>query len=139
RITTTGPGGRLTSNAAEYQQACQREKEKVANLPVIDLPGIENFRQWSLDALEAFCRFDMLKSRAASGDPAALREFTPSAQKCSPFIDALEGKTDLRAAWHDVIDSNCQRFTNPAECRTNFLKAERRPSPEDAIKLDILE
>jgi hypothetical protein len=137
-ITLTGPGGHLTSNTAEYQQACQREREKVANLPVIDLPGLENFRKWSLDALEDFCRFDILKARAALGDAAALREFTPSAPKCSPFLDALEGKTDIRAVWRNMIDSVCQSFSDPNECRANFRKAESKPSPEDAIKYDVL-
>jgi hypothetical protein len=137
-ITLTGPGGHLTTNAAEYEQACQREKQKVANLPVIDLPGFENFRKWSLEELADFCRFDTLEGRAALGDPAALREFTPSAPKCSPFIDALEGKTDIRAVWRNMIGSVCQSFSEPAECRANFLKAESKPSPEDAIKLDVL-
>jgi hypothetical protein len=137
-ITLTGPGGHLTTNAAEYEQACQREKQKVASLPVIDLPGFEDFRKWSLEALEDFCRFDLLEGRAASGDAAALREFTPSAPKCSPFIDALEGKTDIRAVWRNMIGSVCQNFSDPNECRANFLKAESKPSPEDAIKYDVL-
>jgi hypothetical protein len=88
--------------------------------------------------LEDSCRFDILEGRAALGDPAALREFTPSAPKCSPFIDALEGKTDIRAVWRNMIGSVCQNFSDPNECRANFLKAESKPSPEDAIKYDVL-
>jgi hypothetical protein len=137
-LTLKGPGGRLRSNVTEYQQACERERERVTSLPVIDLPGIENFRKWSLDALEDACRFFVLQGRAAAGDPAALREFTPSAPKCSPFIDALEGKTDIRAVWRDVIDDNCRKNSRPDECKANFLEAESKASPEDAIKRDVL-
>lgn len=138
-ITLDGPGGHLRSNMAEYQQACQREKQKTASLPVIDLPGIENFRKWSLAALEDDCRFNMLQARAAEGDPTALRKFTPSAPKCSSYIDALEGKTNLRDAWREMINAYCRSNSNPEECRANFLKAESWPSPEDAIKRDILD
>lgn len=137
-LTLDGPEGHLRSNMTEYQQACQREIEKTANLPVIDLPGIENFRKWSLEALEDLCRFNLLQARAAEGDPAALREFTPSAPKCSSYIDALEGKTDLRTVWGAVINSHCRSNSDPVECRANFLKAESKPRPEDAIKYDVL-
>jgi hypothetical protein len=133
-----GPGGSLVSNTAEYQQACERERVRVENLAVLDLPGIENYRKWSLEEFDETCRFDVLKGRAASGDPAALREFTPSAAKCSPFIDALEGKTNIRAVWRDMIGSFCQSFSKPTECRADFLKAESRPNAEDAIRLDVL-
>src|SRR5262249_28780869 len=61
-----------------------------------------------------------------------------SAAKCSPFIDALEGKTDIRAVWRNMIDSVCQNFSEPAECRADFLKAESRPNPGERIKLDVL-
>ena len=73
-----GPGGSLTSNTDEYQQACERERMRIENLAVLDLPGIETYRKRSLEEFEETCRFNVLEGRAASGDPAALREFTPS-------------------------------------------------------------
>jgi hypothetical protein len=136
-ITLNGPGGHLTTNTAEHQQACERKKEWVASLPLLDLPGIERYRKWTLEALEDVCRFDRLEARAALGEPGALREFR-SAPQCSSYIDALEGKTDIRAAWHNMIDSFCKGNSKPAECRANHLKAESKPNAEDAIKYDVL-
>jgi hypothetical protein len=136
-ITLNGPGGHLTTNTAEHQQACERKKEWVASLPLIDLPGIERYRKWTLDALEDFCRFDRLKARAAMGEPGALREFR-SAPQCSSYIDALEGKTDIRGVWRNMINAECRQNSKPEECKANFFKAERKQSPEDAIKLDVL-
>lgn len=133
-----GPAGSLTSNTAEYQQACAREKERVENLAVIDLPGIENYRRRSLEEFEDMCRFDVLQGRAASGDPAALREFTPSAAKCSTFIDALEGKTDIRAVWRDVVEAQCRENGDPEKCKAAHYSAENRPNAADAIRLDVL-
>ena len=133
-----GPGGSLTSNTAEYQQACERERERVENLAIVDLPGIEDYRKRSLEEFEESCRFDVLKGRAASGDPAALREFTPSAAKCSPWIDALEGKTNIRAVWRDMVEAQCRENGSPEECKAAHFSAESRPNAADAIRLDIL-
>jgi hypothetical protein len=52
RIDIVGPGGRLTSNTAEFQQKCELAKGKLADLPVIELPGIENYRKLKLEELE---------------------------------------------------------------------------------------
>ena len=54
----------------------------------------------------------------------------PSEPKRSAFIDALEGKSDIRAVWRDTINSTCKNFTSPAECKVDFFKAES--------KLDVL-
>ena len=134
-----GPGDSLTSNTAEYQQACEQERVRVENLAVLDLPGIENYRKLSLEEFEETCRFNVLQGRAASGDPAALREFTPSAAKCSPFIDALEGKTDIRAVWRDMVEARCRESDNPEKCKAAEFSAESRANAADAIKLDVLE
>jgi len=134
-----GPGGSLTSNTDEYRQACERETERVENLAVLDIPGIENYRKLSLEEFEESCRFNVLQGRAASGDPAALREFTPSAAKCSPFIDALEGKTDIRAVWRNMVEAQCRENGSPEECKAAHFSAENRSNAADAIRLDVLE
>jgi hypothetical protein len=134
-----GPGDSLTSNTAEYQQACEQERVRVENLAVLDLPGIENYRKLSLEEFEETCRFNVLQGRAASGDPAALREFTPSVAKCSPFIDVLEGKTDIRAVWRDMVEARCRESDSPEKCKAAEFSAESRANAADAIKLDVLE
>jgi len=132
------PGGGLSSSPVDHQQACEREKERVVNLPVLDLPGIEDYRKRRLDEFEDVCRFEVLESRAAKGDPAALREFTPSVVKCSLFIDALEGKTDIRTVWRDVVETTCRKNSRPDECRINSFAVERRPDAEAAIRREVL-
>jgi hypothetical protein len=138
-IGLDGLDGRLRSNTAEFEQQCALEMEQAANLPLIALPGIEEYRGLRLEEMEEGCRFNTIESRAASGDPAALREFAPSVAKCSPFIDALEGKTDIRAVWREAIRSQwCQTNSRPEECRANHLKAEGSPNEDDRIKSDVL-
>jgi hypothetical protein len=134
-----GPGGSLMSNTDEYQQACERERVRVENLAVLDLPGIETYRKRRLEEFEETCRFKVLEGRAASGDPAALREFTPSAAKCSPFIDALEGKTDIRAVWRDMVEAQCRENASPEKCKAVQFSAESRPNAADVIRLDVLQ
>jgi hypothetical protein len=126
-----GPGGRLTSKTAEYQQKCELAKSKLANLPVIELPGIEDYRRRKLEELEDWCRVDTLESRAATGDPSALREYTPSAAHCSSFIDALEGKTDIRAVWREVVNANCQTNADPKACKSRVVAGENRSDNDD--------
>lgn len=132
RITSDGPNGRPRTNTTEFERTCKVTKEKAASLPVLELPGIEEFRRLKIEELEDHCWFDTLESRAASGEPAALREYTPSAAKCSHFIDALEGKTDLRAVWRDTIESQCRMNARPEECR---IDAQRGQSDPDADEL----
>jgi hypothetical protein len=133
-----GPGGSLVSNTEEYRQACEREKERVEDLAVLDIPGIEDYRKLSLEEFEETCRFHVIEGRAASGDPAALRDFTPSAAKCSPFIDALEGKTDIRAVWRDMVEAQCRENGSPEKCKAALFSAESRPNAKDAIRLQVL-
>jgi hypothetical protein len=133
-----GPDGSLTSNTDEYRQACERERVRVENLAVLDLPGIENYRRRSLEEFEETCRFNVLQGRAALGDSSALREFTPSAAKCSPFIDALEGKTDIRAVWRDMVEAQCRENGSPDQCKAALFAAESRPNAADAIRLSVL-
>jgi hypothetical protein len=135
---TIDEDGRITSKIAEYQQACDRKRESVANLPLLDLPGAEDARKLSLEQLEETCRFEVVEARAALGDPAALREFTPSAAQCSSYIDALEGKADLRATWCNMVNSYCHNNASPDVCKIEFFSAEKRPNAEVRIKEDVL-
>ena len=137
-IALDHPGGHLVSNPTKYQKACELTKDKATNLRVIDLPGIEDYRKLKLEQLEDWCTFNTLESIAASGNPSALREYTPAAERCSPFIDALEGKTDIHAVWRDMINSLCRNNSRPETCRDGFISAERGPNPAERIKLDVL-
>ncbi len=137
-VALIGPGGSLTSNTAEYQQACEHERERVIKLSVLDLVGIEDYRKWSLEVFDDRCRFNVLRGRAASGDPSALREFTPSVATCLPFIEALEGKTDIQALWRGLVDARCKENGRPDQCKAEHYSAASRPNGEDRIKFDVL-
>jgi len=133
-------GGRLRTDTAGYERTCELTKEKATNLRVIALPGIEEYRRLRLEELDDSCWFGSVESRAASGEPSALREYTPSAATCSRFIDALEGKTDLRAVWLEVINSTCQKVLAPRDkCRADALKKESGPNAGQHIQMGVLE
>jgi hypothetical protein len=131
--------GRIKANIAEFQQVCERKKEFLTTLPLLALPGVEAARKSALEEVDEKCKFDTLNGRAALGDPAALREFTPAVAKCSIYIDALEGKRDLRTAWRDVIASTCRRNASPDACEADFLAAETRSNADARIRRDVLD
>ncbi len=135
---TFDQNGQVKAKVGEFQQACERKKDIVAGLPLLPLPAIEDARKLSLEQLEETCGFETIKGRAALGDPAALREFAPSVAQCSVYIDALEGKTDLRAVWRDVADSTCRSNAQPETCKADFFAAETRSNPEARIRDDVL-
>jgi hypothetical protein len=114
------PTGPLDQQIELLEQRCEETIRQGTNLPVIDLPGIEAYRSLKLEELEDSCRFDEALLRARYGDIAALRSYTPSVAKCSSFIDALEGKTDLMEAWRRLRLPSCQSpdeaKANPAAC-----------------------
>jgi hypothetical protein len=122
----------------DFTKACAEHADQFAKLPVIDLPGIENYRNTVIDELRDECRFERLRLRAKLGEASALREYTPSAAQCSRFIDALEGKADIRPVWIEVIEANCAKNYKPAACRTEFLRAENQQNAADRIRSDVL-
>lgn len=65
--------------------------------------------------------------------------YQAAAAKCSHFVDALEGKTDLRAVWHETIDSQCRVFANPEECRIEAQRGQSDPDADDLKKFYVLE
>lgn len=132
------PGGVRRMTPAELERTCRLAKDRAASLPVIALAGIEEFRSLKIEELEDGCRFDTVLNRAKAGETAALREYTPSAAKCSIFIDALEGKTDIRAVWRDTIASHCRLYASPEECKMSALQEGSRPDADEQIRAYVL-
>jgi hypothetical protein len=114
------PTGPLDQQIELLRQRCEEVINRATDLSVIDLPGIEAYRKLKLEELEDSCRFNQVLLRAQYGDVAALRSYTPSVAKCSSFIDALEGKTDLMEAWRGLRLPSChtpdEAKANPAAC-----------------------
>jgi hypothetical protein len=123
----------------QFKQLCDRTIRQAADLAVIDLPGIEAYRKLKLEELDDECKFGTIKIRAASGDPAALRSYAPSAATCSGFIDALEGKADIMTFWRELVDSHCQYNAAPSACRADFFSHEGKDDAMDWVRSDVLE
>jgi hypothetical protein len=121
----------------QVRDFCSATTKRVTELPVLDLPAVEEYRAVSLEHLRDTCDFQSVEARAALGEASALRDYKKSAPKCSRFIEALEGK-DTKIVWHEVIDASCQNNGNPDACRANFLAAETKPNAADWIRLKIL-
>lgn len=115
------------------QQRCDAAFRRISDLPVVDMPGIEAYRKLRLEALDDTCRFGLIKIRGAYEDAAALRSYSPSATKCSRFIDALEGKVDIMAVWHDLVNAACANTPKPGFC----LSAQEN-GETDRIRHDVL-
>jgi hypothetical protein len=122
----------------QFQNICESTIRRVTDLAVLDLPGIEAYRKLKLEEIDDECAFDQVKIQAASGNYPALRSYTPSAAKCSPFIDGLEGKADLMTLWRDMVNSQCQKNISPTTCRDSFFSNEKQPDGLDRIKRDVL-
>jgi len=122
----------------QYQQLCEATIRRGADLAVIDLPGIEEYRNLKLEELDDECKFDAIKIRAAAGEPSALRSYAASAAKCSPFIDALEGKVNIMAFWQEMVNSNCQNNSSPSTCRAYHFSHQGEADGMDWVRHDIL-
>jgi hypothetical protein len=118
----------------QFRKICESTTGRVTDLAVLDLPGIEAYRKLKLEEIDDECAFDAVKIRAASGDYAALRSYTPSVAKCSPFIDGLEGQADLMTLWRDMVILRCQQNGSPSTCRDSFFSHEKQPDALDRIK-----
>jgi hypothetical protein len=121
---------------AGYEKACAELVGQLSDRTFIALPGIEELQSVVLDQTRDACRFGAVLIRAHK-DPAALREYEPAAA-CSPFADALEGKTDIVRVWRQTVQTQCKNSSEPAKCvRTEFAN-ERKSNAMAWIRLYVL-
>jgi hypothetical protein len=123
----------------QYQQLCEATIRRASDLPVIDLPGIELYRKLKLEGLDDQCKFGAVEIRAAAGEPSALRSYTPSADDCADFIDALEGKVDPMTFWHQLVYSSCRGNASPSACRAYSFSHEGDADVMDRARWEILQ
>lgn len=126
------------SDVDAYMDACRRTADQIRSMPVVDLPEMEAYRHLKLEQLKDWCEFNVALIRGGSGDTAALREYAPSVPHCSRYVDALEGKTDIRQVWRDTLTANCNTNSTPETCKARFLAAEGQPDEAERIKRDVL-
>ena len=126
------------SGVDAYRKACSGHADWLTSLPLVELPGLESYRDLQLEQLKDWCEFGIALIRGHLGDIAALRAFEPSAAHCSGYLDALDGKTDIRRVWHELVISTCQKNSMPEECRARHFAAEGQPDEEKRIRWDVL-
>lgn len=126
------------SGVDAYTRACSQHADLLTSLPLVDLPGLQSYRDLQLEQLTDWCDFGAALIRGHLGDIAALRTFEPSGPHCSKYADALEGKTDIRLVWRELVVSHCQKNSKPEECRARFFSAEGQPDEAERIRTDVL-
>jgi hypothetical protein len=136
--TPVHPASPVNVRLERYQQLCEATIRRASDLAVIDLPSIEAYRQLKLEEMEDTCRFGVAEIRAAAGEASALRGYTPSADNCADFIEALEGKVDLMTFWHELVYSTCRGNASPSKCRAASFSHEGDADAIDWAKSEIL-
>jgi hypothetical protein len=126
------------SGVDAYRKACSGHADLLTSLPLVDLPGLKSYRDLQLEQLKDWCDFGAALIRGHLGDIAALRAFEPSIAQCSGYVDALDGKTDIRRVWHELVVSSCQKNSRPEECRARHFAAEGQPDEAERIRKDVL-
>jgi hypothetical protein len=126
------------SGVDAYRKACSGHADWLTSLPLVDLPGLQAYRELQLEQLKDWCDFGVALIRGHLGDVAALRAFEPSATHCSGYVDALDGKIDIRRVWRELIISTCQKNSMPEECKAKHFAGEGQPDEEKRIRWDVL-
>lgn len=122
----------------KFRAACTRHSELLQSLQLVELPRIEDYRRLKLDQLREWCDFGEALIRGTLSDTAALRSFNAGKSACSRYPDALEGKSDLKQTWRNLVIAICAKNSNPVACRSDHWAAEQQPDATDRIRSDLL-
>jgi hypothetical protein len=108
----------------ELDQQCVKSLNRAHELMLVPLKGIEDYRRYLVDEVKDTCDFYRIKMQGYSA-PSVLREYRPAAA-CTPFIDALEGKTDMMAMVRETIARSCKDNASPGRCAQDALARDPR-------------
>lgn len=105
-------------DTAPFERECAGELDKLrqATLPI---DGIEDYRALRVRHVQDACAFGLALLRGYS-DPKALRSYAPASPRCDRFVDALEGKSDVDAAWKRAVDEGCADNASPQRCKARY-------------------
>ena len=112
---------------------CKRLVERWTGAALLPIPGLDAFHRGVLEEVTDSCRFDRIKLLGYR-DPSALRGYERAAA-CGAFVDALEGKRDLRAAYDALGKEVCRDNADTKACLTRWTK--QATSPE-RMKLELV-
>ena len=115
---------------------CKNALDLAGRLDFVPLGGIEEFRRARIAEIKDTCEFDSVRIRGFR-EPSVLREYEPAAA-CSGFVDALEGKKDLLAAFRETLDQNCAGNVSPAQCVEAQLAKTRKADGLEWARLYLM-
>jgi hypothetical protein len=123
-------------DAAQVQAECTGMLRRARQLRFLPLPGIEQYRRALIEKVQDACRFTTIHIRGRS-DPKALREYAPAAA-CAPFVDALEGKTDIMRMFRETLHIHCQRNASPTQCVNRQMAQSQGPDGMEWVRHYLL-
>lgn len=119
-------------DASKIDRICVDKLSALARMPTLPLSGIEDYRRSLMEEINDTCRYEKIII-AGYRDPAALRTYEASAA-CSVYIDALEGKADLRAVFDQTVRNQCKTNASPQRCLEKGNSAD-----VVAMKIEVLQ
>lgn len=123
----------------QYRSDCATHRKKLEAPHLIDAPGLEDLRKHQITELDDACQMIEAKLKAAKGEPAALRGYTPAGEACNRYADAMATPdAKLRTVYDDMLVDLCKTSTEPGICRGNLQKEGEKPQREVRMRLAIL-
>jgi hypothetical protein len=105
---------------AEIARQCKASINQVKSIKLLPLAGVDEYRETVLKELDDSCTYHELMA-AGYQDPSVLRRYNAAAS-CAPFIDALDGKSDLTAMFDQVNMKSCENNANTKTCLADAAK-----------------
>jgi hypothetical protein len=122
-------------NLEHTQRECRSALDVASRLEFIALPGIDDYRRALMDEIKDTCEFETTEIRGFQ-KPSALRDYQPAAV-CSPFVDALEGKRDIMAAFRQTVSQRCSG-ADQAECIERENARAQKDDGNDWVRLYLV-
>lgn len=121
-----------------HRQQCTEAIAKAEKIETLGIPEVEAYRTAQIASVKEVCAYEAIRYRAAKGEGAALKEFEPAAGKCARYSDALEGKTDLEAAWRASVEESCKNNSSVRQCRARAEADKAKPDGRERARLHVL-
>jgi hypothetical protein len=121
---------------ASLIEACHAKEVEFSTRAFVSLPTIIAYTRAIKSSISDYCRFVDSLVRGQH-DPSALRNYAP-AQRCSAYVDALEGKSDLMMVWEKLVVDLAAHNGDPATVMRNMHAHDGAPDFEEWAHSQIL-
>jgi hypothetical protein len=121
---------------------CKAALDVAGRLEFLPLAGIEDYRRALVDEIKDMCEFETAEIRGLR-DPSALRDYRPAVAACSPLVDALEGRRDIKrddikTAFRRTLDERCSGEADSVRCVNSALARAQRPDGDEWVQLYLV-